>query len=160
MALTAGNGMLSQLKSPPALMEWLFFLILVGVTFVAYKFSSEVLGALSIMCLASACTTRRRKLFFTWRTVSILWLISLLITTDVAVRSGKGLSVQYVPIFQPGLNGLQVQRAESRGLIENRDFVVYDRWSVPMPSKKAVLITIPSESPIRTPTLWFLGRWL
>lgn len=146
----------SEFTSPPCVLQWIDFAILIATTFVAFKFSAEVIGILAITCLLTAYVTKRRQIFALWRALSLLWFLSLMLTTDVAIRSSDSFSAQRVPVF----GRIQAMRAQSKGLIENRDFVIYDRVSFPIPTKRAILIIIPSTKRIETPTLWFFGKFL
>jgi hypothetical protein len=156
MAVNSSKRFVAEINSPPSLIELGFFSLLFVTTFVAFKFSAEIIGIVSILCLVVAYLKRCQRFFAVWRLLSLIWLASLVVTIDLAVRSGETFSVRWVPVFETGHGGMQVERARANGLVENRDFVVYDRRSFPIPSRTAVLITLPSSGRIQTPTLWFL----
>ena len=99
MALISSQKIRFELTSPPCLLQWIGFAILIATTFVAFKFSAEVVGILAITCLLAAYATKRRQIFALWRALSLLWILSLMLTNDVAVRSSDSFSVQRVPVF-------------------------------------------------------------
>lgn len=156
MALSVSQKIRCEVTSPPCILQWIGFTILIATTFVAYKFSAEVIGILAIASLLTAYLTKRNHVFALWRVLSLAWFVSLMLTIDVAIRSSDSFSVKLVPVF----GRVQTTRAQSMGLLEDRDFLVYERISFPIPTKSAILINFPSKKRIETPTLWFFGKFL
>lgn len=58
---------------------------MVLTTFVAFKFFAEVVGVISMACLVTGYVSKRPQLFVAWRIASLLWPLSLMVTTDLAI---------------------------------------------------------------------------
>ena len=150
----------SEISSPPSVVEWVVFITLFLVTFIAFKFTAETVGLLAAICLAIAGLKKAKRIFCVWRVLMLLWVLALLAPVDIAIRSGERWTAAYLTVISTGHNGLQIDRARQNGLVENQDFVVYRRMSFPIPSKKAVVITVPTSKKVETPTQWYFGKFV
>lgn len=154
------EDLFSDLDFPPTCLELVLFAVLVMSGCVALKLSAEIVGALCVLLYVVTHLSKRRKLFMMWRTMCVIWVLCLSLTVDIAVRAGDKLEIRYLPVLDCGGDGVAVQRARTAGRIENRDFIIYERPSIPMRTKNAIVVMLPIHQKIQTPTLWYLGRHL
>jgi len=73
------------------------------------------------------------------------WFVSLFLPMDIAFRTTRTFMINYVPVVTASHSHQAVRDLESRGLVQNRDFVVYKRDSEFTRVRWALLVTIPIE---------------
>ena len=73
------------------------------------------------------------------------WFVSLLTPIDITCRTANRFTFSCVPVVTASHSHQGVRDLESRGLVQNRDFVVYKRNSEFTRVRWALLVTIPIE---------------
>jgi len=118
-------------------------LCLVVISFTAL--SSHCLSGLLSLAFLGALGTgafKGRKLRVTGP-LFFAWFVSLLLPVDIAFRTANTLMVDYVPVVTATHSNREIRDLESRGLVENRDFVVYKHRSEFTRVRWALLVTLP-----------------
>ena len=141
------NSSAKYFRLPSALIMTAIILVF---TALSCHFLSELLGVLSIVFIAlnlyKCRLPRAAALCF------CLWVASLVAPIDVAVRADSHWRAAYVPVVTATHSSQEIRWMVSRGLIENKDFVVYDRNSELVRARWALMVIVPVRLPFRTPT--------
>src|SRR5438445_4381147 len=98
-------------------------LVVVAFTLLSSHYLSGVLS-LAFLAAGAVGFVKRRNMKAT-SALFFAWFVSLLLPIDIAFRAANTLMVNYVPVVTASHSNRGVCELESRGLLQNRDFVVY-----------------------------------
>jgi hypothetical protein len=81
----------------------------------------------------------------------VLGLVSLVSPLDLAIRNSNNWRIGCLPIVRSGQAGIAQKKAAEKGLVENKDYIIYKSASDFLGPYWAIVITVPTEHQIKTP---------
>ncbi len=119
--------LLSQLRRQPSLAEVGLILVLMLLLWEPCKLAVVICSVVAAAVALSAAFAGRRWLNLAYHWMLLVWLMSVALPFDLHVARGDQVSVRILRVIVTHGKASQVRDdAMRRGVIENRDYVIYN----------------------------------
>ncbi len=146
-----------EMGERPVFLEYV--LLGVGVTVItpfAMKFTMELLGGCSLLLLGVGLYKQTSQLFMVWRIAAGLWLLAAFLPVDLSVVNGDVFAVRWVRIVT-SIRALPSVNPHNNGE-KTYETIGYPPGTIFVTARRALLVIVPTEIPLKTPLFRFLKR--